>query len=84
MRVLSSAELFSKKFDIHQELLLAICDNDPNLLHNKKIAITDCKDPTFMTTEEQISMMCAEVAHQTRNHNALEEYHKKDVYFGLM
>jgi hypothetical protein len=63
---------------------LTVCDGDPNLLCNKNLAKKDSENPTYMTTEEQINMMCAQVAHETQNYNAMEEYHKKPVYFGAM
>ena len=82
--MLSSPRLFSKHFDVHEELLLHVCDGDNKLLCNDLVAKQDSTDPKYMTLNEQISSMCAEIAEEKGNKNALAEYRKSDVYFGYM
>jgi hypothetical protein len=84
LRVLSSTTLFSQHFDIHEELLLRICDGDPNLFWNAKLARIDATDPAFMSNVEQINLMCAKCAQETKNINAIEEYTKQSVHFGFI
>ena len=81
---MSSTKLFSEHFDIHEELLLRICDGDPNLFWDAKQARIDATDPTFMSNGEQINLMCATCAQETSNINAIEEYTKQSVHFGIM
>ncbi len=84
MRVLSSAKLFSEHFEVHEELLLNICDGDENLLWNHDLAKEDSSKKMYMTMNERIHSMCADVAQQTGNKNAIQEYKKKEVYFGYL
>jgi hypothetical protein len=51
LRWLSSPKMFAEKYEIHEELLLKICDGDQNLFMNKALAKVDGNDPKFMTTE---------------------------------
>lgn len=82
LRVLSSPELFSQKFNIPKDNLMKYCDKDANLFHNEKVARADASNLELMTDDEQINMLCMKVAHETRNTNALQEYKKAPKYFG--
>jgi len=84
LRVLASPKLFSEKFDIHEELILTVCDDDSSLLCNHRIAGIDTNDPQYMTTEERIQLICGKVAQDSKNRYAIEEYKKRPVYFGLL
>mmetsp|Transcript_13783 Transcript_13783/g.15501 ORF Transcript_13783/g.15501 Transcript_13783/m.15501 type:complete len:340 (-) Transcript_13783:1093-2112(-) len=84
LRVLGSSKLFSEHFDIHEELLLKVCDEDKNLLNNLGLAKIDANDFNFMTDEERINMMCAKVSKDSKNEHAMEEYIKKPAYFGYI
>lgn len=84
LRVLSSPKLFSERFEIHESLLLTVCDGDTNLLLNHKLAKEDSSNTTYMTMEERMNSMCAQVAEKTQNQNAMEEYMKKNVHFGSL
>ena len=84
LRVLSSPKLFSRHFDIHEELLLRVCDGDTKLLRNDVVAKQDSTNPMYKTMDEQICTMCAEIAEEKGNANAMNEYKKNDVYFGLL
>lgn len=84
LRVLSSSKLFSELYDIHEELLLKVCDGEQNLLLNPRVAKADSMNLNYMTMEEQINLMCAKCAEDTSNSNAMEEYEKKRVYFGYL
>lgn len=81
---MSSPKLFSERFEIHEELLLTVCDGDQSLLCNHRIAGIDATDPAFMTMEERIQLLCGKVAEDSNNKNAMEEYKKNPVYFGLL
>jgi hypothetical protein len=84
LRVLSSPKKFSQHYNIHEELLLQICDGDPNLFCNKGLALIDANDPSYMTKNEQINRMCAQVAKDSGNKYAVDEYSKVARYFGSM
>lgn len=38
----------------------------------------------YKTMDEQICSMCADIAEDNGNKNAMSEYKKDDVYFGLL
>jgi len=84
LHYLRSPQLFSKHFDIPEEILLKACDGDSSILHNKGLARNDHKNPNFMQSEEKIEHMCATMAQKHGNKKALLEYKKPVVYFGLL
>ena len=84
LRSLSTPSLFAKKFGVKEEDVLAACDGDRNLLRNKMCAHADCHQVDFMSDEERVEFMCATIAERMKNRNAIDEYKKKKVYFGVI
>lgn len=84
LRWLSSTALFSEHFQVPEEKLLEACGGDSSFLCNATVAKEDSTNLTFMTNAEKMKYMCAVTAERHGNINALNEYRKPRVYFGMI
>jgi len=84
LNLMASPSLFHKKYGIDQDLLEHCCEGDSTLLLNCIVARSDATDTDYMTNEERVLQIFREVAKETNNPNAMDEYKKPNVYFGVL
>jgi len=84
LNLMASPILFHKKYGIPLDLLEYACDTDVTLLLNSGVAIDDALDTDYMTNEERVLLIFREVAEETDNPNAMDEYEKPSIYFGVL
>jgi len=84
LSALRSRALFSKQFGIPEEMLKQVGNGDNKFLEDKGCAKLDSKDPRLMNNEEKIELMCSNIATDTANKSALDEYRKPNMYFGTI
>lgn len=84
LRWMSSPSLFAENYGIDEESLRNACDHDKTFLQNLKLAQEDEMNPVYLTKEERVLNVFREVAKENNNTNAMDEYKKPRVYFGVI
>jgi len=84
LNLMASPSLFHKKYEIPIDLLEYACDSDNTLLLNSGVARDDAMNTDYLTNEERIMLLFREVAEETDNPNAMDEYEKPRIYFGVL
>jgi len=83
-RHMASLHIFSEVYDIPIDELRDACDEDRTLLKNLEVADEDSVNPKYLTKEERVLQLFKEVAKNKNNVNAIDEYEKPTVYFGII
>lgn len=83
LRWISSATLFEHNYGIPEDSITNVCNGDKTLLLNHRVAKEDASKTDCLTKQERILQLFSEVSEETNNPNAMDEYKKPNIYFGV-
>lgn len=83
LNVLKNPQAFAHHYHVDKDKVVAACGGNGQGLFNRRLALEDQEDVKYMNGQEAMDHRCASTAKRLGKTFAIEEYEKKNSYFGF-